>query len=120
MKRRIKYLSVLLILVLSGCQANNKFVGTWHYENISSVNGGISTITFQIKDNNSCQYHMVYTLLNRNIIDTTSYCSWEIEKDYIKYNTNGKIEYLYYDKKNDILYTLDTTTKEKKLKFERY
>lgn len=119
MKKK-KYLFLIIVFAICGCQSNNKFIGTWKYEHVSPINGGITETIFYFDSGDECHYVMGYTLNNKKIIDEESKCTWKLDGDYIVYTTYGKESYLYYDKDDDKLYTLDSTTKTKKWEFNRY
>lgn len=119
MKINIKFLLISLLILITGCSKNPKIIGDWYYKHISSLNGGTTEFTFHINKDKTCSYDMEYTLLNKKIIDQTNYCNWKIDGEYIIYETNGKKSKLYYDNKNDVLYTIDNDTELKDWKMVR-
>ena len=120
MNKGFRIISILLVVItLSGCLKRYRFIGTWEYRHVSSVNGGTTETTMYFNKDKTCSYDMKYTLLGRTIVDTTSYCTWKVEDKYIVIDTSGQISYFYYDKENDYLYSLDKTTKTKDWKYTR-
>lgn len=115
----VKLLPILLLVLITGCSGKPKVIGDWYYIHISSKNGGTTEFTFHLNDDKTCSYDMEYTLLNKKIIDQTNYCNWKLDGEYIIYETNGKESKLYYDKDNDLLYTIDSDTKLKDWKMVR-
>ena len=111
-------LCLIFIIFITGCH-KNKYVGTWIYRHVSSVNGGVNIVEFTIDSDNKCHYNMRYIYKNKDLINLTSYCTWKEEDDKFVYDTNGTISYMYYDKSEDKLYSIDKKTNQRDWAFIR-
>ena len=128
-KKIMIIIGAILLLVVVGFilfkvlkkSEDNKFIGSWNYQEVSSKNGGTTYIDLYLNEDNTCKFYMKYILKSgKEILNNTSLCTWRKEGKYIvTVEKKNSLNYFLYDKDSDIIWELDKETKDKENKYIR-